>query len=566
MREPHLLPLVLQVHLVGEAELDVVDQLRRRATARPARRPRSSSAPSGRRRESTAARRCAGAGGRVGRRSSSCRRRCRPSPSQSTALSATRPTCLASSGVKRRSITPRRHSGSGSARATSTRLPGTGMAKMRLELLDHQVVVELGQRLALQRLGVRRQQLAEELASAPPPASRSAACLRSGPSSAAAAASGTSCGTSASPSAARSSRGRGRRGGSASRGPIRRRRGAPRARAPGSRPAPGSRAGTPAAPAAPSARLQLLHVALLDAQLRLLASRASPTAPVCSTAPSVCSAMKSLELGELGGVELDLVEVALDDLLHQLARRGARNCLPGPSSKSSKAQASEAMRLMKRRTGWRRVEKKVWSLERDAQHRQLQARDLARHLRRHARVGEDLVEQAADDVDHHVIELAGRGLEQLFAVGADQVDRHRPRSRRGAKSETPPRPLIAVLHARRAALPSAAARVAGRGRRAAPAGGSASSSAARHRRAACRWRRSSLPRPRCESARRRRAARARVRVAALRESRTAVGAPCRADAARRGRPSMSCRGSGRESSSARVVRCRPTRGRCDGRV
>ena len=28
VRELHLLPLVLQVHLVGEAELDVVDQLR----------------------------------------------------------------------------------------------------------------------------------------------------------------------------------------------------------------------------------------------------------------------------------------------------------------------------------------------------------------------------------------------------------------------------------------------------------------------------------------------------------------------------------------------------------
>ena len=39
-----------------------------------------------------------------------------------------------------------------------------------------------------------------------------------------------------------------------------------------------------------------------------------------------------------------------------------RNWAPGPSSKSSKALASEAIRLMKRRTGWRRVEKKVESL------------------------------------------------------------------------------------------------------------------------------------------------------------------------------------------------------------
>ena len=65
-------------------------------------------------------------------------------------------------------------------------------------------------------------------------------------------------------------------------------------------------------------------------------------------------------------------------------------------------------------------------VQRDAQHRQLQPRDLSRHLRRHARVREDLVEQAADDVDHHVVELAGRGLQQFLAVCADQVDRHQP--------------------------------------------------------------------------------------------------------------------------------------------
>ena len=79
---------------------------------------------------------------------------------------------------------------------------------------------------------------------------------------------------------------------------------------------------------------------------------------------------------------------------------------------------------MKRRTGWlpRREERGV--VQGDAQHGQLQARDLAGHLRRHARVGEDLVEQAADDVDHHVIELAGGGLHQLLAVRPDEVDRH----------------------------------------------------------------------------------------------------------------------------------------------
>jgi hypothetical protein len=38
------------------------------------------------------------------------------------------------------------------------------------------------------------------------------------------------------------------------------------------------------------------------------------------------------------------------------------NSLPGPSSKSSNAQASEAMRFTKRRTGWRLDEKKLVSL------------------------------------------------------------------------------------------------------------------------------------------------------------------------------------------------------------
>jgi hypothetical protein len=64
--------------------------------------------------------------------------------------------------------------------------------------------------------------------------------------------------------------------------------------------------------------------------------------------------------------------------------------------------------------------------ERRAQDRQLQAGDLTRHLRRHLRVGQDLVEQAADDVDHHVIEAAGGRPPQFVAVGVDQVGRRRP--------------------------------------------------------------------------------------------------------------------------------------------
>ena len=44
---------------------------------------------------------------------------------------------------------------------------------------------------------------------------------------------------------------------------------------------------------------------------------------------------------------------------------------------------------------------------RRAQHRQLQPRDLARQLRRHLGVGQDLVEQESDDVDHMVIDVIG---------------------------------------------------------------------------------------------------------------------------------------------------------------
>ena len=84
-------------------------------------------------------------------------------------------------------------------------------------------------------------------------------------------------------------------------------------------------------------------------------------APDFSTAPSRLLGDEALELGDLRRVELDLVEVAFDDLVDELRTR-VRNFAPGPMSKSSNALASEAIRLMKRRTGWRRVEKKVASL------------------------------------------------------------------------------------------------------------------------------------------------------------------------------------------------------------
>ena len=83
------------------------------------------------------------------------------------------------------------------------------------------------------------------------------------------------------------------------------------------------------------------------------------------------------------------------------------------------------MRLTKRRTGWRRDEKKFGSPS-AARSTGSCSRAICRaSLRRHLGVGQDLVEQEADDVDHHVIERAARRLAQFVAVGADQVRRRR---------------------------------------------------------------------------------------------------------------------------------------------
>ena len=164
------------------------------------------------------------------------------------------------------------------------------------------------------------------------------------------------------------------------------------------------------------------------------------TAPgFCSISPSVCSAMKFSSSAELGRVELDLVEVAFDDLLDQLAHAlqelgaGAFVEVVEGAGERGDAVDEAAHRVAPGREEGRVV-------ERDAQHRQLQPGDLARHLRRHLRVGQDLVEQAADDVDHHVIELAGGGLDQLLAVGADQVDGHQAGQAVAVLGARPPRP------------------------------------------------------------------------------------------------------------------------------
>ena len=275
--------------------------------------------------------------------------------------SSTRPTCLASSGVKRRSMTSAATSGTGSARAKLSPT-GTGMAKIGLELLDQQVVVELAHRLALERLGVRRQQLAEELLLRRlRPADQLHALVqvlhqRRQLHQELLAERRRALGLHAHHQVGADA--------PVALGAVG--VGAVAARGEHQRLAPDLgqelAAGKPAGRHRRERRLQLQHVALLHAQLRSPWPRASPAAPVFSTSRFGLLGDEVLELGDLGGVELDLVEVALDDLVDQLAARAVRNCAPGPSSKSSKALASEAMRLMKRRTGWRRVEKKVESL------------------------------------------------------------------------------------------------------------------------------------------------------------------------------------------------------------
>ena len=170
-------------------------------------------------------------------------------------------------------------------------------------------------------------------------------------------------------------------------------------------------------------RLQLLRVALLQAQVGFLLGQHRGGVALCFQLAACLLDDEGLEHRELLLVGLDLVEVAFDDLLHQLAHQGDEAlALLGVEVLEAAAQRGDAVDETAHRVLARREEARV--AERGAQHRQLQPRDLARHLRRHLRVGQDLVEQAADDVDHHVIERAVAGLAQLVAVVADQVRRH----------------------------------------------------------------------------------------------------------------------------------------------
>ena len=168
--------------------------------------------------------------------------------------------------------------------------------------------------------------------------------------------------------------------------------------------------------------LQLKQVALLNAQFRLLAFEQTGRAIALGLAVAL-ACNEGFERSEFGGVEVDLVEVALDDFLHQFAHTFEK-LFAGAVVEivESTGQRGDAVDEAPHRMPARREETGID--QRHAKNRQLQARDLARHLRRHAAVGQDLVEQAADHVDHHVVELAGGGLQQFFAVRADQVDGH----------------------------------------------------------------------------------------------------------------------------------------------
>ena len=171
--------------------------------------------------------------------------------------------------------------------------------------------------------------------------------------------------------------------------------------------------------------LQLDQVALLGAQIGLLGLQHGDRALVLNDRLGLLRDER-FQLGELRRIQIDLVEIAIDDLLDQGAHLlDEFLAWPVVEVVEGAGQRGDAVDETAHRVLARGEKRRVD--QRHAQHRQLQPRDLPGHLRRHPGVGEDLVEQAAHDVDHHVVELAGGGLHQLLAVGADQVDRHQAR-------------------------------------------------------------------------------------------------------------------------------------------
>ena len=148
MAQPHLLPLVVQVHLVGEADLHVVGQRLAAASAR---------AVSG----------CGQAGDQsslaVARLRASAPRSMSTVPSQSTAASSTQADALRLLGREARlDDLVAQHRQVGPAPAAARRRWASASPKAPSDLPSQQVVVQRAQGLALQRLGMRRQQLAEE--------------------------------------------------------------------------------------------------------------------------------------------------------------------------------------------------------------------------------------------------------------------------------------------------------------------------------------------------------------------------------------------------------------------
>ena len=132
---------------------------------------------------------------------------------------------------------------------------------------------------------------------------------------------------------------------------------------------------------------------------------------------------KGFELCELDLVGLDLLKVTLHDVIHQgmhLAEE-PRCALVAEVFKRG-AQGRDAVDKAAHGVSPRREEARI--AERGAQHRQLQARNFACHLWRHFGVAEDLVEEAADDIDHHVIDAAAGHRAQLLAVVMDEVGCH----------------------------------------------------------------------------------------------------------------------------------------------
>ena len=141
---------------------------------------------------------------------------------------------------------------------------------------------------------------------------------------------------------------------------------------------------------------------------------------------------EGLQRAQLPLVGLDLVEITVHDLLDQVLHLG-QEALAAGSVEVVEActQRRNPVDETAHRVPARRKERAV--PQRGSQHRELQAPDLACDLRRHLGVGQDLVEEAGDDVDDQVVQRPRAGLAQCLAVRMDQVGhrRHGPRAAGG---------------------------------------------------------------------------------------------------------------------------------------